>query len=110
MYSDKQNWYQVADEWFQEAHIQQVLEEASEKADDRKYVLGLLEKALTLKGLSHQEAAVLLQVTEPTLLHEMQHVAKQIKETIYGKRVVLFAPLYVSDYCVNNCEIGRAHV
>lgn len=98
------NWYECANEWFQENYIQDVLTHAKLKAADKDYVKTLLGKARTLKGLKHDEAAVLLALTDNELIDEMKEIAKTIKEKIYGKRVVLFAPLYVSDYCVNGCE------
>ncbi|MGL4798399.1 MAG: [FeFe] hydrogenase H-cluster radical SAM maturase HydG, partial [Cellulosilyticaceae bacterium] len=104
MFNEKVDWYHVADEWFGEDYIRKVLEEGAEKAKDPAYVESLLEKAGQCIGLSHQEAAVLLQVEKAQLEEQMKGVARHIKEKIYGKRVVLFAPLYVSDYCVNNCD------
>ncbi|MEW6660976.1 MAG: [FeFe] hydrogenase H-cluster radical SAM maturase HydG [Bacillota bacterium] len=64
----------------------------------------VLEKACLAKGLSPFEAAVLLGVEDEDMLSEMFRVAALVKEQIYGKRVVLFAPLYLSNYCVNNCR------
>jgi 2-iminoacetate synthase len=63
----------------------------------------IIEKAALSSGLSPEEAAVLLQVEDPVLLDYMYRTASQIKEKIYGKRLVFFAPLYISDYCINNC-------
>lgn len=73
-------------------------------AQDRSYIEQLLEKARTCIGLTHQEAAVLLHVQEPEIWQDIFTAAKEIKEKIYGKRIVIFAPLYVSNYCVNNCD------
>jgi len=73
-------------------------------ATDPKAVASILDKAKTFKGLNHREAAVLMEVTEPDILKEIFVLAKQIKEYIYGRRIVIFAPLYLSDYCVNNCS------
>jgi len=73
-------------------------------ATDSKAVASILDKAKTFKGLDHREAAVLMEVTEPDILEEIYKLAKQIKEHIYGRRIVIFAPLYLSDYCVNNCS------
>lgn len=98
------NWYECANEWFQEGYIQGVLEDAKFKAQDKEYIKTLLDKARNLKGLRHDEAAALLALADDELVEEMKEIAKMIKEKIYGKRVVLFAPLYVSDYCVNGCE------
>jgi 2-iminoacetate synthase len=63
----------------------------------------ILQKALTLKGLSLKEAAALLTCNDPNFMTSLFAAAHKVKETIYGKRLVLFAPLYVSNYCINNC-------
>ncbi|MHC4308133.1 MAG: [FeFe] hydrogenase H-cluster radical SAM maturase HydG, partial [Planctomycetota bacterium] len=60
-------------------------------------------ESLELKGLSPEEAAVLLNCEDDTIVQKIFSTAKQIKETIYGNRLVLFAPLYLSNRCVNNC-------
>ena len=70
----------------------------------REVVLGILEKAKEAKGLEPEEAAVLLQTEDPELLGEIYQAAREVKMRIYGKRLVLFAPLYLSNYCVNNCR------
>jgi len=63
----------------------------------------ILDKAKAFKGLSHREAAVLMEVTDPGTLEKIFALARQVKEHIYGQRIVMFAPLYLSDYCVNSC-------
>lgn len=63
----------------------------------------IIEKAALSNGLTLAETAVLLQVDDPVLLERIYRTANRIKETIYGKRLVFFAPLYISDYCINNC-------
>ncbi|MCT4632532.1 MAG: [FeFe] hydrogenase H-cluster radical SAM maturase HydG [Firmicutes bacterium] len=63
----------------------------------------ILEKAVGLKGLSHEEIALLLNVEDGDMLKKIYSAAGKIKDTIYGNRVVMFAPLYISNYCVNNC-------
>ncbi|MCL1892851.1 MAG: [FeFe] hydrogenase H-cluster radical SAM maturase HydG [Holophagaceae bacterium] len=72
-------------------------------ASDPTSIADILEKAKTYKGLSHRSAAALLEVTDKNTLEEIFSLAKQIKEQIYGRRIVLFAPLYLSDYCINSC-------
>jgi 2-iminoacetate synthase len=74
-----------------------------EKSKDKSYVKSLLEKARKLEGLTHKEASVLLNIDDGEILNEIYKEAKEIKENIYGKRIVMFAPLYVSNHCVNNC-------
>ncbi|MDR1920605.1 MAG: [FeFe] hydrogenase H-cluster radical SAM maturase HydG [Candidatus Adiutrix sp.] len=80
-----------------------LLERGQTAAADKGRVRGILEKAAEARGLSLEEAGVLIQLTDPELLAELYHVAGQVKESIYGHRLVLFAPLYLSDFCVNNC-------
>lgn len=64
----------------------------------------VLNKAKERKGLSHRDIAMLLQTEDKDQLKEIYKIAGEIKKSIYGKRIVIFAPLYVSDYCVNNCK------
>ena len=63
----------------------------------------VLDKACRKEKLSHEDIAILLQIKDETLLSKMFKVAGDIKKDIYGNRIVIFAPLYISDYCVNNC-------
>ena len=70
---------------------------------DKATVAALIDKARAAKGLNIEEVAVLIQNTDDELTHAMFSAADEIKQRIYGKRVVLFAPLYISDYCVNDC-------
>ncbi len=63
----------------------------------------VIEKAKTMVGLSPQDIAILLQVDDQQQMEEIYKIAGDIKSSIYGKRIVMFAPLYVSNYCVNNC-------
>lgn len=63
----------------------------------------VLEKARLMKGLDLADVAVLATISDPELLGELFETAKQVKETIYGRRLVLFAPLYVSNLCANEC-------
>ena len=73
------------------------------QSPSRQRVETIINKSLTLRGLSPEEAAVLLNCDEKVSLNRIFETAKQIKETIYGNRLVLFAPLYLSNRCVNNC-------
>ncbi|NLZ33718.1 MAG: [FeFe] hydrogenase H-cluster radical SAM maturase HydG [Clostridiales bacterium] len=82
-------------------YIERILEEA--KNASRKDILNVLERAKKREGLSYEDIAILLQAEEKEDLDEIFKLAGEIKESIYGKRIVIFAPLYVSDYCVNNC-------
>ena len=76
---------------------------ASASRPDAGEVREVLAKSRELKGLRGRDLAVLAGVSEPDLLAELFETARQVKETIYGKRIVLFAPLYVSNLCGNEC-------
>ena len=92
-----------AEEFIIDSEINEILKSSVDLVKDESYVESLIEKAKTLNGLTHKEAAVLLNVENESLLNKIYDAAKQIKKDIYGKRIVLFAPLYLSNYCVNNC-------
>ena len=77
--------------------------EAAKDAYSRNDVARIIDKAALSDGLTPAEVAMLLQVEDAELLEIVYRTAKDIKEQIYGKRLVFFAPLYISDYCVNNC-------
>jgi 2-iminoacetate synthase len=93
-----------ADDVIRDHEILSSIEDGRRLAEDRGYIAQLLEKARTCTGLTHQEAAVLLHVEDPEIWSQIFTAAKEIKEKIYGKRIVIFAPLYISNYCVNNCD------
>lgn len=70
---------------------------------EHNQVKEVLSKAMEMKGLNLEDVAVLTGITDPKQLHELFRTANHIKETIYGKRLVLFAPLYISNLCANEC-------
>jgi 2-iminoacetate synthase len=72
-------------------------------------VLAILNKARQKKGLGLDEASCLLNISEPELIQELFNTASRIKNEIYGERLVFFAPLYISDFCVNNCQYCNFH-
>ncbi len=74
-----------------------------DKKADKNKVTEILDKAMHLKGLTIEESAVLLNVDDDNLIELIFKAAKELKEKIYGKRIVLFAPLYASNICTNNC-------
>lgn len=82
-------------------HIYAILEKT--KCPSNNEIKSVLEKAKKRDGLSYEDIAVLLQAEDEKDLNEIYSLAGEIKKDIYGKRIVVFAPLYVSDYCVNNC-------
>ena len=85
-----------------ENKINSLLEEA--RTAPREMAREIITKGAEAKGLSPYEAAVLLHVEDPDTLELMYDTAYRVKEGIYGRRLVLFAPLYISNYCTNNCR------
>ncbi len=81
--------------------LQRTLEKAKSHTDAE--VTDILNKAKELKGISLEETAVLLNITDEKLLQKLFDAAKYVKEEIYGNRIVLFAPLYISNICTNEC-------
>ncbi len=81
--------------------IYNILQDASQKQNAN--VDEILNKALKLQGLELFEIATLLQITDDTILEKLFKTALKIKQSIYGNRLVLFAPLYISNFCSNNC-------
>ena len=84
-----------------EAYINSLIEDDSLKNEN--YQKDIIKKAEEAKGLSLKESAALLNIKSPELYDKLFHTAKQVKEKIYGNRLVLFAPLYLTNLCVNNC-------
>lgn len=87
--------------WINEENIHDTLHHA--KHHDKTQVREVLAKGRELKGIDADETAVLMQVSDPELLAEMFATARYIKDEIYGARLVLFAPLYISNLCCNDC-------
>ncbi|MCK5862304.1 MAG: [FeFe] hydrogenase H-cluster radical SAM maturase HydG [Candidatus Hydrogenedentes bacterium] len=83
-----------------ESKIMSTLEAISE---DAVRVREVLAKASEMKGLDAVEATALMSIESPELLEELFQTARRVKDEIYGKRLVLFAPLYVSNLCANDC-------
>ncbi len=90
-----------------EQKINSILEKT--KSPSRNKILKILDKALEKKGLELEDIGYLLHVEDPNLLKKIFEAASQIKKDIYGERLVFFAPLYVSSYCVNDCEYCGFH-
>ncbi|MDR2352880.1 MAG: [FeFe] hydrogenase H-cluster radical SAM maturase HydG [Deltaproteobacteria bacterium] len=92
-----------AQEFIDHAEVLDTLSYASKNAQNKSLIRSIIDKAKTRKGLSHREAMVLLDCEIPELNEEIYSLAKQIKMDYYGNRIVMFAPLYLSNYCVNGC-------
>lgn len=76
---------------------------AKAKSASSKSALAVIDQALKLNGLTPEDTAVLLECADPAVNTKLFQAARQIKEMIYGKRLVIFAPLYITNICVNNC-------
>ena len=98
-----------ATEFIDHQEILDTLEYAKTNKDNRELIEQLIERARDCKGLTHREAALLLECDQPDLIEKMFKVAKEIKEKFYGKRIVMFAPLYLSNYCINGCVYCPYH-
>ena len=99
----------IATEFIDDTEIQETLAYAAENKANFPLIDQILEKAATLKGLNHREAAVLLECEDPAYLEKIYALAREIKEKNYGNRIVMFAPLYLSNYCVNECRYCPYH-
>lgn len=92
-----------AEEFIDHQEILDTLAYADENKDNLELIDQILNKARERKGLSHREASVLLACDIPEKVQELYALAEQIKKDFYGNRIVIFAPLYLSNYCVNGC-------
>ena len=98
-----------AEEFIHHEEILDTLEYAQNNKDNRVLIEQLIEKAALCKGLTHREAAILLECNQPDLIERIFHLAKEIKQKFYGNRIVMFAPLYLSNHCVNGCVYCPYH-
>ncbi len=98
-----------AEDFISHEEISDTLAYADAHKDDIPLVRSILDKAALRKGISHREASVLLSCEDPEITEEMYRLAEQIKKDFYGNRIVMFAPLYLSNYCVNGCVYCPYH-
>ncbi|MDP4088868.1 MAG: [FeFe] hydrogenase H-cluster radical SAM maturase HydG [Bacillota bacterium] len=106
MYNSKSK---IAMEFIDDDEILETLAYAEKNKSNRELISGLIERARDCKGLSHREAAVLLECDLEEENEKMFKLAKEIKQKFYGNRIVMFAPLYLSNYCVNGCVYCPYH-
>ncbi len=99
-----------AEEFISHAEVMDTLAYAQKNKDNIPLINQIFEKAKERKGLSHREASVLLACTDTKKNAEIFKLAEQIKKDFYGNRIVLFAPLYLSNYCVNGCVYCPYHM
>jgi len=106
-----------AEEFISDEEVLDTLRYADEHKNDRELIEQILEKARPKKtgrgvecaGLSHREASVLLACEDPEVIEKIFSLAREIKEAFYGDRIVMFAPLYLSNYCINKCVYCPYH-
>ena len=99
----------VATEFIDDTEIKETLEYAQKNKNNRELISSILEKAESCKGLSHREAMVLLDCELDDMTEKMFDLARRIKQRFYGNRVVMFPPLYLSNYCVHGCRYCPYH-
>jgi 2-iminoacetate synthase len=106
MYNSKSN---MATEFIDDEEILATLEFASRNRENRVLLEEILEKAGQFKGLSYRDAAVLLECELEDIKNRVFSLAEHIKKKFYGNRIVMFAPLYLSNYCINECRYCPYH-
>ncbi len=99
-----------AEEFISDEEIMETLAYADANKENWELIDEIIAKAKLRKGLNHREASVLLACENEEKMEEIYELAKQIKEDYYGNRIVLFAPLYLSNYCVNGCVYCPYHL
>ena len=99
----------IAEEFIDDQEIKDTLAYADANKDNKELILSIIEKAKKLKGISHREASVLLACEDKELIQKVFDLAIKIKEEFYGNRIVMFAPLYLANYCVNGCTYCPYH-
>ncbi|MCR5034021.1 MAG: [FeFe] hydrogenase H-cluster radical SAM maturase HydG [Clostridia bacterium] len=98
-----------AEEFINDKKIKETLAFAAAHKDDLELMKEILNKGREYKGLSYAEAATLLECEDPDIIQQIFDLGKEIKEHFYGNRIVMFAPLYLSNYCVNGCVYCPYH-
>ncbi len=99
-----------AEEFISDEEIRDSLIYAEENKNNRDVIEQILKKASEMKGISHKEAIVLLDCEIEDLNERIYELAKNIKQEFYGNRIVMFAPLYLSNYCINGCKYCPYHL
>ena len=98
-----------AEEFISDEGVLECLDYAEKNKNNRALIEQILEKAAKMKGVSHKEAIVLLDCELDDLNEKIYALAEKIKKEFYGNRIVMFAPLYLSNYCINGCEYCPYH-
>ena len=100
----------IAEEFISDSEIRDTMAYARENKDNLELIKSILQKARDCKGITHREAALLLECDNVDIINEIYDIAKEIKHKFYGNRIVMFAPLYLSNYCVNGCVYCPYHL
>ena len=100
----------VATEFIDDQEILDTIAYAKANKGNRELIDSIIERAKDCKGLSHKEAAVLLECDLEDEIEKMFTLAQEIKQKVYGNRIVMFAPLYLSNYCINGCVYCPYHL
>lgn len=98
-----------AEEFISDEEIRECLDYAEKNKTNEQEINRILSEAAKMKGISHRDALVLLDCELPEKNEEIFELARNIKRTFYGNRIVMFAPLYLSNYCINGCEYCPYH-
>lgn len=99
-----------AEEFINDAEIRDTIAYVEKHRDNKELLREILEKGAKNQGLDHREAALLLMASDKEIRTETAQLANEIKHRYYGKRIVLFAPLYLSNYCINGCVYCPYHL
>ena len=99
----------IAEEFIDDKEIKDSIAYGMENKSNKELIQSIIEKAKKMEGISHREALVLLECDLEEENNEIYKLAKEIKMKFYGNRIVMFAPLYLSNYCVNGCVYCPYH-
>lgn len=100
----------IASEFINDGEIKATMAYAKSHKNNISLVNEILSKAADGKGLGHRDAAVLLECDDKDVIERTYELARELKQKIYGNRIVMFAPLYLSNYCVNGCVYCPYHL
>ena len=98
-----------AEHFISHAEILSTLEYAAAHRNDRELIADILQQAAEGRGITHRQAAVLMACTDRDIVEQIFTLAREIKQRIYGNRIVMFAPLYLSNHCINGCTYCPYH-
>ena len=100
----------VAEEFISHDEIIDSLQFAKDNANNIAFLNEIIHKASNFEGLTHSEAITLLECEDKQIISKIFELAYKIKQKFYGNRIVMFAPLYLSNHCVNSCLYCPYHL